>query len=198
MFVLLDGGLQPLLAVLCEIWMSQEGHGERNVGFGRGQIPVVECFVDNVQCSSATWLFKIGGHTSDGINFEVCVASTAELLGCFEGGKRVFGEIAKEGEGMVLGRSKEVWFTEGLLSSAKLAKEAFVRGEAGVEVCSMFGELPAFCFELEVLGDERPVERWHPIGNVMMFTDPGLIVVVMGGELDWGEVMHIVMRMPVA
>ena len=28
-------------------------------------------------------------------------------------------------------------------------------------------------------------ERWHPIGNVMMFTDPGLIVVVMGGELDW-------------
>ena len=60
MFVLLDGGLQPLLAVLCEIWMSQEGHGERNVGFGRGQIPVVECFVDyDVRGSATTWLFKI-------------------------------------------------------------------------------------------------------------------------------------------
>ena len=32
----------------------------------------------------------------------------------------------------------------------------------------------------------------------MMFLDPGLIVVVMGGDLDWSEVMHIVMRMPVA
>ena len=65
---------------------------------------------------------------------------------------------------------------------------------------TMFCELPAFGFELEVLGNERPVERWHPVGNVVMFLDPGLIVVVMGmgGELDWGEVMHIVVGMPVS
>ena len=48
MFVLLDGGLQPLLAVLREWWVSQERHGERNIGLGRCQIPVVECLVDNV------------------------------------------------------------------------------------------------------------------------------------------------------
>ena len=32
----------------------------------------------------------------------------------------------------------------------------------------------------------------------MMFLNPGLIVVVMGGELDWGEVMHIVVGMPIS
>ena len=84
------------------------------------------------------------------------------------------------------------------MSSAKLAKETFVGGEAGVEVGSMFCELPAFGFQLEVLGNERPVERWHPVGKVMMFLNPGLIVVVMGGELDWGEVMHIVVGMPIS
>ena len=108
MFVLLDGGLQPLLAVLCEIWMSQEGHGERNVGFGRGQIPVVECFVDNVQCSGTTWLFQVGYHTSNGVDFEVCVTATAELFCCFEGGKCVFCEVAKESEGMMFGGGEKV------------------------------------------------------------------------------------------
>ena len=168
MFVLLDGGPQPLLAMLREIWVRQEGHCEGNIGLGRSQISVMECFVDNVQCSCATWFFKVCGHASYGIDFEVCVAATAELLGCFKGGKRVFGEIAEEGEGMVLGRSKEVWFTEGLLSSAKLCERGVVGGEAGVEMCSMFCELPAFCFEFEVVGDERPVERWHPIGNTVI------------------------------
>ena len=84
------------------------------------------------------------------------------------------------------------------MPSAKLAEETFVGGKSGVEVRSMFGELPAFGFELEVLGNERPVERWHPVGNVVMFLDPGLIVVVMGGKLDGGEVAHIVIGVPVA
>ena len=110
----------------------------------------------------------------------------------------MFSEIAEDCEGVVFGRGIKVWFTKGLLSSAKLAKEAFVGGKAVVEMCSMFCELPAFGFELEVLGDERPIERWHPIGNVMMFLDPGLVVVVMGGELYWSEVVYVVVRMPVA
>ena len=84
------------------------------------------------------------------------------------------------------------------MSSAKLAEETFVRGKAGVEVCSMLGELPAFCFQLEALRKERPIERWRPVRDVVVFLNPGLIVVVMGGELDWGEVMHIVVGMPVS
>ena len=66
MLVLLDGGL---LAVLGEIVMSQERYCKGNVGLGRCQISVVKCFVDNVQGSGTTWLFEIGGHTSDGIHF---------------------------------------------------------------------------------------------------------------------------------
>ena len=108
MFVLLDGGLQPLLAVLGEVCVSQKRHGEGKVGFWRGQVAIVECFVDNVQCSGTTWLFQVGCHTSNGVGFEVCVTATAELFGCFEGGKRVFCEVAKESEGMVLGCLVEV------------------------------------------------------------------------------------------
>ena len=44
---------------------------------------------------------------------------------------------------------------------------------------SVFGELPALSFELEVVGDERPVEWRHPVGNEVMFLDPGLVVIVM-------------------
>ena len=62
MLVLLDGGLEPLLAVLGEIIMSQERDCKRNVGLGRCQIPVVKCFVDNVHGSGATWFFEVGGH----------------------------------------------------------------------------------------------------------------------------------------
>ena len=66
--VLLDGGLEPLLAMLGEIIMSQERYCKRNVGLGRCQIPVVKCFVDNAQGSSTTWFFKVGGHASNGID----------------------------------------------------------------------------------------------------------------------------------
>ena len=183
--------------MLCKIGMSQKRDCERKVGFGRGQVPIMECFVNDAQCSSAAWLLEVGCHTPDGVDLKVCVASTAELLGCFKGGKCVFCEGTKEGKGTVFGGCEEVRFPEGLLSSAN-SEETFVRGKAGVEVCSMLGELPAFCFQLEALRKERPIERWRPVRDVVVFLNPGLIVVVMGGELDWGEVMHIVVGMPVS
>ena len=52
---------------------------------------------------------------------------------------------------------------------------------AGVKVNSVLGELPTLGFESEVLGDERPVQRGHPIGDVVAFMDAGLIIGVMGG-----------------
>ena len=60
-------------------------------------------------------------------------------------------------------------------------------------MCSVFCELPALSLEFEMLGNERPIEGWHPAGNEVVFFDPGLIIVVMGRELDSGEVMDIVM-----
>ena len=45
-------------------------------------------------------------------------------------------------------------------------------------MCTMFCELPALCFEFEVVGDKWPVERGHPVGNVLMFLNPCLVVSV--------------------
>ena len=56
------------------------------------------------------------------------MTAAAKLLGCFKGGQRVFGEIAKKSEGMVLSRGEKVWFSDCLLPSAKFLKEALVRG----------------------------------------------------------------------
>ena len=37
---------------------------------------------------------------------------------------------------------------------------------------SVFGELPALSFELEVVGDKGPVECRHPVCDVVVFLDP--------------------------
>ena len=91
---------------------------------------------------------------------------------------------------------EKVWFTNCLLSSAQAAEEPLVGGEAGVEVGSVFGELPTLGFEFEVLRDEGPVEGGHPVRDVVVFVDPGLIVGVVRGELDGCELVNVV-RVPV-
>ena len=48
MLVLLYGGPQPLLTVLCEVLVCEEWHREWGVGFGWSQVAVVKCFVDDV------------------------------------------------------------------------------------------------------------------------------------------------------
>ena len=65
-------------------------------------------------------------------------------------------------------------------------------------MCAMFGELPSLGFEFEVVRNERPVECGHPIGNVVVFLDPCLIIGVVGSELDGGVVVNVVVGMPVA
>ena len=46
----------------------------------------------------------------------------------------------------MFGRCEKVWFAD-CLSSAETAEEPLVGGKAGVEVGSMFGELPSLGFE---------------------------------------------------
>ena len=57
---------------------------------------------------------------------------------------------------------------------------------------SVFRELPSLSFKFEVVGNERPVERRHPVCDVMVLLDPGLVVCVMGGKLNSGVVVDVV------
>ena len=57
---------------------------------------------------------------------------------------------------------------------------------------SVFCELPSLSFEFEVVGNERPVERRHPVCDVVVLLDPGLVICVMGGKLNSGVVVDIV------
>ena len=69
MFVLLDGGAEPLLAVFGKVVVRQEMHCERDVRFGWCKITEKEGFVDDVESSAAAWFFEIGGHAPDGVDF---------------------------------------------------------------------------------------------------------------------------------
>ena len=110
----------------------------------------------------------------------------------------MLGEIAEKSEGMVFGGSEKVRFSDCLLSSAKLAKEPLVCGQARAEMRPVLGELPTLGFELEMLGDEGPIERRHPVGDEVVFLDPRLVVVVVGRDLNRGEVVYVAMGVPVA
>ena len=86
----------------------------------------------------------------------------------------------------------------GMLPSAELSEKSLVGCQAGVEMSSVFSELPTLSFELEVVGDERPVEWRHPVGNEIMFLDPGLVIGIMRRKLNGCELVDVVVRMPVA
>ena len=83
-------------------------------------------------------------------------------------------------------------FSEGVLALPKASEKSFVGGQSGVEVGSVFCELPALSFELEVVGNERPVEGRHPVSDVVVLLDPGLVICVMGGKLNGGVVVDVV------
>ena len=76
-FVLLNGGTEPLLAVLGEIVVGQEGHGQGDVRFWWCEVAVEEGFVDDVESSAAAGFFKVGGHTPDGVDFKVRVTAAS-------------------------------------------------------------------------------------------------------------------------
>ena len=116
MFVLLNGGAEPLLAVFCKVIVRQERHCERDVRFGWCKIAVKEGFVDDVESPAVAWFFEISGHTPDGVNFEVCMAAASQLFGCFKGGGCVLGEVAKKCESVMFGGSVKVWFSDGVLA----------------------------------------------------------------------------------
>ena len=117
-FVLLDGGLEPLFAVSGEMVMGEEGDGEGDVWLGWGKVAVFESLVDNVKSSAASGFFQVGCHASDGVDFQVSVCAAAQLFGGFKGGSSVFGEVAKKGEGVQTGGSEKMWFVDGMLPPA--------------------------------------------------------------------------------
>ena len=66
-------------------------------------------------------------------------------------------------------------------------------GQSGVEMGSVLGELPTLGFEFEVMGNEGLVECRHPVGDVVVFLDPSLVIGVVGCKLDGGVVVDVVM-----
>ena len=75
--VLLNGGTEPLLAVLGEIVVGQKWHCKWNIWFWRREVAVEEGFVDDVKSSAAAGFLKVGGHTPDGIDFMVRVTAAS-------------------------------------------------------------------------------------------------------------------------
>ena len=92
----------------------------------------------------------------------------------------MLGEITQKSKCVKASGCEEMWLVDGLLAATKLAEESLVSSKAGVEVSTVFGELPSLSLEFEVVRDEGPIERWHPGGNERVFLDPGLIVGLMG------------------
>ena len=80
MLVLLDGGAKPLLAVLGEVLMGQEGHCQWDVWLRWREVAVDQGFVGDVKSSAAARFFQICGHTPDCINLEVRVAAASSVL----------------------------------------------------------------------------------------------------------------------
>ena len=66
MFVLLDGGLEPLLGVFEEVRMGEEGDSEGDVRSWWCQVSVFECLVDNAKGSAPTWLPCVEWHRLPG------------------------------------------------------------------------------------------------------------------------------------
>ena len=74
MLVLLDGGTKPLLAVLSEVIVGQEGHCQWNIWLWRREVAVDQGFVEDVESSAAARFFQIRGHAPYCVHLEVCVA----------------------------------------------------------------------------------------------------------------------------
>ena len=128
MFVLLDGGTKPLLAVLGKVFVGQEGHCQWDVRFWWREVAVDQGFVEDVESSAAARFFQVCGHTPDCIHLEVRVAAAAYLFCCLKGGCSVFGKVAKKLKGVMLGGGVEVWFSEGVLALPKASEKSFVGG----------------------------------------------------------------------
>ena len=84
-FVVLDCGFEPLFTVFGKLIVGQEWYGEGDVGLGRTEVAVLEGLVDDVECSAASRLFQVRGHSSDGVDLQVGMLAAAQLFCCFKG-----------------------------------------------------------------------------------------------------------------
>ena len=74
-----------------------------------------------------------------------------------------------------------------------------VAEDGGRDVCVWQGVRKSVLgVEFEGVGNERPIQGCHPIGDVVAFVDPGLVVGVVRGNLDGGVLIDGVVGVPVA
>lgn len=74
-----------MLSVVVEVGVREEGKGERGIGARRSQVAVEHGFGNNLECLGAARLFKVRGHTANGIELQVGAAAAAQLFRCFKG-----------------------------------------------------------------------------------------------------------------
>ena len=59
---------------------------------------------------------------------------------------------------------EEVRFAQCVLSTPEALEKPLVGCESTVEVCPVVDKLPPLSFQLKVLGGEKPMSWWRPVG----------------------------------
>ena len=78
----------------CVVW------GGLHIALRWCEIAKSQCLVENVESSASSWFFKAGGHTTNGVDFKICVFAGAELSSGVERRSCVFCEVSEDGEGV--------------------------------------------------------------------------------------------------
>lgn len=89
-------------------------------------------------------------------------------FGCFQAISGVFGEIAKHGQGMVLGGCEEMGLFDGLLTSAQALEEPAMVGKSGIEMRSVFRNLPALGFKFYCADVSSAYFQANPMGRLLL------------------------------
>ena len=100
MFVMVDKLGQPALDVGLEIGVGKERDGQREIALRWGEIAKSQCLVENVDSSASSWFFQAGGHTTDGVDFEICVLARTKVSSGVERRSCVFGQVSQDGKGV--------------------------------------------------------------------------------------------------
>lgn len=88
-FALVEDLGEPSLGVGLEAGVGKKWYGEWEIALGWGEIAISQRLVDEMCSSAASGFFQAGGHTANGVDFEVTVSARAQLTCSFEGSEGV-------------------------------------------------------------------------------------------------------------
>ena len=94
--------LRWLMSWASQRWTSDWKKGWARKGMVRGrllfgawsEVAIRQCLIEKVEGSASSWYFKAGGHTTDGVDFEIRVFARTKLSSGVERRSCVFGEVS--------------------------------------------------------------------------------------------------------